>query len=93
MIAAGIRELKVHLSAYIRKVRAGETVRVTAHGKVVAVLAPPVEPTPERKLLEKMAREGLIILGNGKPVGFKRPIKLRKGAKPTSEMIIEDRRW
>lgn len=37
----GIRELKDNLSAYIRRVEAGERVSVTAHGRVVAELVPP----------------------------------------------------
>ena len=94
MIAAGIRELKVHLSSYIRKVKGGETVRVTEHGKDVAILAPPMGPTGERKVLEQMARDGLVILGNGgKPKGGSLKFKLKKGAKLTSEIILEDRKW
>jgi prevent-host-death family protein len=38
---ASIRELKDNLSNYIRQVEAGERVAVTAHGRVVAELAPP----------------------------------------------------
>ena len=37
----GIRALKDNLSAYIRRVEAGERVSVTAHGRVVAELVPP----------------------------------------------------
>jgi antitoxin (DNA-binding transcriptional repressor) of toxin-antitoxin stability system len=37
----GIRELKNNLSRYIRRVEAGERIAVTAHGRVVAELAPP----------------------------------------------------
>lgn len=37
----GVRELKNRLSAYIRRVEAGERVSVTAHGRVVAELVPP----------------------------------------------------
>ncbi len=38
----GIRELKDNLSRYIRRIEAGERVVVTAHGRVVAELIPPV---------------------------------------------------
>lgn len=38
----GIRELKDNLSRYIRRIEAGERVVVTAHGRVVAELVPPV---------------------------------------------------
>lgn len=37
----GVRDLKNKLSAYIRRVEAGERVSVTAHGRVVAELVPP----------------------------------------------------
>lgn len=37
----GVRELKAHLSAYLREVAAGEVVLVTDRGRVVAELRPP----------------------------------------------------
>lgn len=36
----GIRELRDRLTATIRRVRAGETIEITHHGRPVAVLAP-----------------------------------------------------
>jgi len=36
----GIRELRDHLTATIRRVREGETIEITHHGRRVAVLAP-----------------------------------------------------
>lgn len=41
MIHAGIRELKDNLSRYVRQAEAGQRVAITAHGRVVAELAPP----------------------------------------------------
>ena len=41
VMATGVRQLKNNLSAYIRRVEAGERVSVTAHGRVVAELVPP----------------------------------------------------
>ena len=41
MTTVGIRELKARLSAYVRKVRDGQTVYVTDRGEVVAELRPP----------------------------------------------------
>jgi antitoxin (DNA-binding transcriptional repressor) of toxin-antitoxin stability system len=37
----GIRELKDNLSHYIRRLRSGERIAVTAHGRVVAELVAP----------------------------------------------------
>ncbi len=41
MKTAGIRELKTHLSGYLRDVERGEIVLVTDRGRVVAELRPP----------------------------------------------------
>jgi len=37
----GIRELRDNLSRYIRRIKSGERIVVTAHGRVVAELVPP----------------------------------------------------
>lgn len=44
MKTVGIKQLKAHLSEYVRAVRAGETVLVTHHDEVVAELRPPQRP-------------------------------------------------
>lgn len=41
MASTGIRELKNNLSQYVRRAEEGERIEVTAHGRVVAELAPP----------------------------------------------------
>jgi prevent-host-death family protein len=46
----GIRELRDHLTATIRRVRAGETLEITHHGDCVAVLAPPRSDRIDRLL-------------------------------------------
>lgn len=91
MITAGIRELKIRLSSYIRRVQAGETIRVTARGRTVAIMSPPAEPSSAaRRQMEALARSGLIILGNGrKPLGLNPPVRVT--GKPLSKIILEDR--
>lgn len=37
----GVRELRQNLSVYLRRVKAGETLEVTEHGRLVASLGPP----------------------------------------------------
>jgi len=63
MNAVGIRELKNHLSEYVRRVRAGERLLVTDRGEVVAELRQPLEPgleaDPHPELLRAI-REGRI---------------------------------
>ena len=64
METVGIRELKNKLSAYVRKVEAGDVVLVTDRGRVVAELVPPghtalagIHPG----LLELARRDGLRL--------------------------------
>lgn len=62
--SVGIRELKDHLSKYVRQAEAGDVVLVTDRGKVVAELAPPgtsSRPGIHPGLVE-MERKGLIRL-------------------------------
>ncbi len=53
----GIRELRQNLTKYLRRVVAGETLRVTDRGTPVAVLA----PLPEQATtLDRLAARGLV---------------------------------
>ncbi len=65
METVGIRELKNRLSAYVRKVEAGEVVIVTDRGRVVAELVPPGHGSHRRDihpgLLELARRDGLRL--------------------------------
>lgn len=88
MITAGIREVKNHLSEYIRKVKAGERVVVTDNGKPVAVITRPRGPLDER--VEGMIREREAQWGGGKPRGSKRPPKIKGPS--VADAVIEDRR-
>jgi len=49
MKVMGIRDLKAHMSEAIREVQKGETIEVTHHGEVVALLVPARrKPDPEQ---------------------------------------------
>ncbi|HYO44025.1 MAG TPA: type II toxin-antitoxin system prevent-host-death family antitoxin [Candidatus Limnocylindrales bacterium] len=65
METVGIRELKDHLSAYVRKVEGGDVVLVTDRGRVVAELVPPgsrsLAPDVQLGLLELVRRDGLRL--------------------------------
>lgn len=66
MRTVGIRELKDHLSEYVRRARAGEEIRITSHGEVVAELRPPEPggareaPAGLRELLRRGTARGLV---------------------------------
>lgn len=58
METVGIRELKSHLSEYVRRVREGERIWISSHGEVVAELRPPEDqagdtPAGLRELVDR----------------------------------------
>jgi prevent-host-death family protein len=61
-----IRELKDHLSEYVRRVRAGERLLITSHGEVVAELRSPEPDQNEsaplglRELVRRGTARGLV---------------------------------
>lgn len=64
MEKVGIRELKNKLSAYVRRVEAGDVIVVTDRGRIVAELVPPRRATPpgiHPGLLELARRDGLRL--------------------------------
>jgi prevent-host-death family protein len=93
MQRVGTREFKNRLGRYLRAVRTGHTLIITARGRAIAKLVPTEdEPSREKALwekLEELAAQGYIRLGRGTLSKF-RAVKSR--GKAASEMIIEDRR-
>ncbi|MBM3671461.1 MAG: type II toxin-antitoxin system prevent-host-death family antitoxin [Actinobacteria bacterium] len=55
MDRVGVRELRQNLSVYLRRVKAGESLEVTEHGRLVAVLAP---PAPAGNPIARLIAEG-----------------------------------
>jgi antitoxin (DNA-binding transcriptional repressor) of toxin-antitoxin stability system len=62
---AGVRDLKAHLSSYLREVAQGEVVLVTDRGRVVAELRPPgaseAALTQDELRYRKLVDRGLVI--------------------------------
>lgn len=81
-----IRELKAHLSQYVRRAAQGETVKVRVHNREVARLMP---PQAEPNIAELHTLAGLRW-GGGKPQGMTGE-RLSLG-KTLAEAVIEDRR-
>lgn len=94
MKKTGIRELKTHLSQYLRDVKQGGVILVTERGKVIAQIVP-VKPDKKKEeiqsALHQLAEKGYILLPQqwGKPMGHPRRIRV-KGT-PFSDAVIEDR--
>ena len=88
-MTVGVRELKAHLSAHLRRVQGGVTLTITDRGEAVARLVP-VQETAPPAWLRRLLAERRVSWAGGKPVGMTSPVKSK--GKPTSEMVIEDRR-
>lgn len=71
MIAAGIRDLKTHLSRYLREVASGQTVLVTDRGRVVAEVRPPGSSDAAADTTELRYRE-MVIAGAVRPAANQR---------------------
>ena len=91
---ASIHELKDHLSAYLRKVKDGETVTITERGAPVGRIVPAEEETDERTLEEKMqALQDAGVLGwSGKKLPPREPVSENKSDRMVSDLLLEDRR-
>ena len=84
----GIRELKSHLSEYLRRVRGGETVVITDRGQPVGRIVPATQTLEER--IEAMVQAGLI-LWSGKKLEPMTPIARARGERTVADLLVEDR--
>jgi prevent-host-death family protein len=88
----GVRELRAHLSAYLRAVARGDTVTIGDRRRRPIARLVPMERDPEREHFERLAREGRVRLPTGpKPGGF-RGVRPRPGSKLVSDIVLEGRR-
>lgn len=85
---AGIRELKAHLSAYLREVKAGETVVVTDRGDPVARIVPVGRPVEER--LGDLLDAGLVEWNEETPESLE-PVARTRGGRTVADLLLEDR--
>lgn len=94
MTVATITELKNKLSAYIDRVRAGESILVLDRGVPVARLEPAATSDDPGGRLARLARAGLLRGGRGTGVPEildSDPPKTRSGASVV-EALLEERR-
>ena len=84
----GVRELKAHLSDYLKKVKAGRTVLITEHGKPVGRIVPARQPLEIR--LQSMTEAGLIGWSGKKP-GSISPVARPRKKRSVANLLIENR--
>jgi len=86
MESVGIRQLKAHLSEYVRRAEAGETVMVTDRGREVARLAPPRKNEGLRELMAKG-----IVRGSGGKMDLSDIEPVDLPGEPLTEAVLEQR--
>ena len=86
------RDLKDHLSEYLKRVQGGEEITITSHGKPVAKLSPPdavIAPRPDPLANVAWIRQPT---STGKPLGLGANKIVLQGEGPTlSQMVLDDR--
>jgi prevent-host-death family protein len=91
-----VRDLKAKLSRYLKDASAGREVVVTSRGRpIVRLLAAAEEAGEEPGAQELLGRlklvPGVRLGTGGKPLGAKRPIRIRPGQKTLAEIVLKDR--
>ena len=86
----GVRELRTHLSAYLRVVAQGGSVTIASRGRRPMARLVPAEPAAEDEVLARLAAQGAIQRGMGKPRPRPR-IRLRRPGPLASDVVLEDR--
>jgi prevent-host-death family protein len=86
--SVGIRELKNRLSQYLDRVKAGESLIITEHGKPVGQIVPIQVNSVER--LNKLVEAGLVEW-NGKPLPPYQAKAINRSKRLLSDLVVEER--
>ena len=87
-VTVGVRDLKAHLSEYLRQVRSGQTIVITDHGQAVGQIMPVGQPIEER--LNSLQAAGLLAWNGHTLASIESPVINRSG-KLLSDLIVEMR--
>jgi len=82
-----IQEFKSHLAKYVAQAQNGQVIELTSHRKVVARIIG--VPQYGSEGVHRLLATGLASWDGGMPKGA--AIKLSKGGKALSDIVIEDR--
>lgn len=89
MDTVGIRDLKAHLSRYLKRVRSGGRLMVTERGRSIATISP-AETRADVAWAHRLVTEGRAHWSGGKPAGNPRPPRPAAG-RTVSDAVLEDR--
>ncbi len=87
-MTVGTRELRNKLSAYLRRVKAGQTIIITERGKAIGQILP-IEATLEERM--KALRASGFLEWSGRKLEPRRATIPHRGSKPVSEIVSEGR--
>jgi prevent-host-death family protein len=87
-ITVGIRELKTHLSSYVRRAKSGASVVITERGTPVARIVPIGRSLANR--IEDLVEAGLITW-SGKNLSRIAPVARTQGQQTVADLLLEDR--
>lgn len=91
-MTVGVRELKAHLSEYLRRVKSGETIVISERGMPIGRLIPEAvsrELTVEERM-QRLIAAGLLEW-NGERLGTFEPVSLDRSDVSVSDLIMEMR--
>lgn len=91
MRSAGVREVKNHLSRFIRRAEAGERMAITVSGRVVAELVPSAAGVGAPSRLDQLVAAGVIrpAVEHGDPLEGWPDIRLPPGT--AARLVDSDR--
>ncbi len=89
MNTVGIRELKAHLSRYLKRVRSGARLVVTERGRAIASIQR-IEARNDVDWAHALVAAGRARWSGGKPEGATPPVPIKRG-KSVSDAVLEDR--
>lgn len=81
----GVRELRQNLSVYLDRVKQGETLSVTEHNHVVAVLGP---VTTGAHPLQALLASGNATPASRRPSDLPRPLRVKSG--PSLSALVRE---
>lgn len=93
MERVSISELKDQLSAYLKKVRDGQTLLVTDRNKPVARLEPVTKAASENQRIARLVEQGIVSMPKAPPVSIEEIRRMRPVAPGARllEALLEER--
>jgi prevent-host-death family protein len=86
----GVAQLRQNLSVYLRRVSQGETLRVTEHGRPVALLTP-IRRTGD-EVLDRLEAEGLLVRPRSRRRPLPKPLPMPDDGGPTLSEVLQQMR-